>query len=86
MPSRPSKKGQRPSTDPNIAAFNEVQALTGRAEDDQALRSQAARLLGLLGGSKGGKKRAENLSKKRRSEIARQGAKARWNKQKKGEA
>jgi hypothetical protein len=78
MPSRPSKKGQRPSTDPNVAAFEAVQALTGRADDEQAMRSEAARILGRLGGSKGGKKRAENLTGRRRSEIARQAAKARW--------
>jgi hypothetical protein len=79
MPSRPSKKGQRPSTDPNVAAFEAVRALTGRADDDeQAARSQAARTLGLLGGSKGGKMRAANLSKKRRVEIAKKAAAARW--------
>jgi hypothetical protein len=84
MPSRPSKRGQRPSTDPNVSAFEAVQALTGRAGDDrvekdeQALRSEAARILGRLGGSKGGKARAANLSKKRRSEIAKKAASARW--------
>lgn len=35
---------------------------------------------GKLGGLKGGPARAETLSKKRRSEIARKAAQARWNK------
>ncbi len=37
--------------------------------------------LGRLGGKKGGLARAEKLSKKRRSEIARTAAQARWHKQ-----
>jgi hypothetical protein len=81
MPSRPSKKGATPSTDPNISALNAVRKLTGQdapQDDIAAQRSQAARMLGLLGGSKGGKKRAANLTKKERSEIAKMGAKARW--------
>ena len=41
-------------------------------------KSEAARLLGKLGGSKGGKARAEKLSPERRKEIARKAAKARW--------
>jgi hypothetical protein len=36
--------------------------------------------LGRLGGLKGGKARAEKLSKKRRSDIAKKAAQARWNK------
>ena len=39
-----------------------------------------AKMLGRLGGLKGGKARAEKLSKKRRAEIARKAAKARWQK------
>jgi hypothetical protein len=35
--------------------------------------------LGRLGGLKGGKARAEKLSARRRREIARQAAAARWN-------
>ncbi len=66
-----------------MAAFDAVNALTGRTAEE--LRSEAARLLGLLGGSKGGKERARRLTKKRKSEIARQGAKARWKGHKKGE-
>ena len=36
--------------------------------------------LGRLGGLKGGKARAKKLSKERRSEIAKNAAKTRWNK------
>jgi hypothetical protein len=39
-----------------------------------------AAALGKLGGEKGGLARAKSLSKKRRSEIARKAAKARWKK------
>jgi hypothetical protein len=43
-------------------------------------KNPAAVALGKLGGSKGGKVRAMKLSAKRRSEIARKAAKARWRK------
>jgi hypothetical protein len=43
-------------------------------------KRKAAQLLGRLGASKGGKARAKKLSDKRKSEIARQAAKARWEK------
>lgn len=45
-------------------------------------KNPAAVALGRLGGKKGGKARAEKLSAERRSEIAREAAKARWNKEK----
>lgn len=43
--------------------------------------SKAAKSLSKLGASKGGKKRAENLSPQERSEIARRAVMTRWNKQ-----
>ena len=43
-------------------------------------KNPAAVALGRMGGLKGGKARAESLSAKRRSEIARQAAKTRWSK------
>jgi hypothetical protein len=43
-------------------------------------KNPAAVALGRLGGLKGGKARAASLSKKKRSEIARKAAKARWSK------
>lgn len=78
MPKRPSNK--RPaSKDLNVAAHQAVQALTGSTEEEQAMRTAAARILGHLGGSKGGKERARRLTAKRRSEIAKKAAQARWN-------
>jgi hypothetical protein len=41
-------------------------------------KNPAAVALGRAGGLKGGKARAKKLTAKRRSEIARQGGKARW--------
>lgn len=47
---------------------------TGEAEDERdELKSAAAQL-----GSKGGKKRAENMTPERRAEIARKAAAKRW--------
>lgn len=45
-------------------------------------KNPAAVALGKLGGSKGGQKRAANLSPEARKTIAQQGAKARWAKAK----
>ena len=52
------------------------------AKSDQivATKDPAAVALGRKGGLKGGKARAEALTKKRRSEIAKKAAKARWTK------
>jgi hypothetical protein len=43
-------------------------------------KNPAAVALGRLGGLKGGKARAEKLTKEQRSEIAKNAAKARWSK------
>ena len=43
-------------------------------------KSEAAKLLGRLGGLKGGKARAKTLTPDQRSAIARKGAMARWGK------
>jgi hypothetical protein len=48
------------------------------AAEQKRLRSEAASILGKLGGSKGGKARAASLSANRRTEIAKQAAVARW--------
>lgn len=45
--------------------------------------SEAAKILGRLGGLRGGPARAKKLSKKRRSQIARDAARARWAEEKK---
>lgn len=47
-------------------------------EQEEDTRNQAAVALSKLGASKGGKARAKKLSKKRRSEIAKKAAQARW--------
>lgn len=78
MPKRSSKK--RPS-DTNKRAFDIVRESVGEApepEDDG--KNPAAVALGRLGGLKGGVARAKKLSKKRRSEIAKKAANARWSK------
>lgn len=50
-----------------------------------AEKNKAAQELGSLGGKKGGKARAEKLTKEERSEIARKAAKARWDKKRQQE-
>ena len=61
--------------DPNEAAFKGVQALI---EQSEGKKNPAAVALGRMGGLKGGKARAEKLSAKKRSEIAKKAARARW--------
>ena len=65
-----------------MAAYNAVRRLTDGPEaldpTDDDLRREVARLLGRRGGLKGGKARAESLTPKKRSEIARKAARARW--------
>lgn len=52
-------------------------------EDKKELdKNPHAVALGRLGGLKGGKARADKLTKKQRIEIAKKAAKARWNKNK----
>jgi hypothetical protein len=84
MPSRSSKKKRQP--DPNTLAFGIVQALTGEpppAPPEEGTpaapaKNPAAVALGKLGGAKGGKARAAKLSAKKRKEIAKKAARARW--------
>lgn len=82
MPSRSSNK--KPALpDPNTLAFRIVQGMTGEAPAPEAPadgKNPAAVALGRLGGMKGGNARAKALSKKRRAEIARKAAAARWKK------
>jgi hypothetical protein len=55
--------------------------LTGGPLDDQnADKNPAAVALGRLGGQKGGRARAEKLTARQRSEIAKTAARARWKK------
>ncbi len=48
-------------------------------------KNPAAVALGKLGGSKGGKARAKNMTPEQRSEAARKAAKARWAKKRQQE-
>jgi hypothetical protein len=54
-----------------------------RATPSRLAISEYLAELGRKGGKKGGKARAEKLSAKRRKEIAKKAAKARWSKNKK---
>lgn len=51
-------------------------------ESLDVIKNQAAVMLGRLGGLKGGKARAEKLSPRKRSQIARRAAQARWSRDK----
>jgi hypothetical protein len=62
--------------DVNQVAHWIVAQTTG--SEPSAEKNPHARALGLLGGSKGGKARAANLSPARRRAIAKKAAKARW--------
>lgn len=62
-----------------LAAFIVDQATNEEPQpEEQPTKNPAAVALGRLGGKKGGKARAEKLTAKRRSEIAKKAAKARW--------
>jgi len=82
-------KKKKPVSDVNVTAFEILNAVTGELPchasqsptKKKALppaKNPAAVALGRLGGLKGGKARMEKLSAKRRVEIARKAAKARW--------
>ena len=78
----PDRSRKRPK-DPNQLAKAIIDAASARTDDkpqpEDEGKNPAAVALGRLGGLKGGKARAEKLSEKRRAEIARRAAKARWN-------
>jgi hypothetical protein len=65
--------------DPNQFARGILDAIIAK-HDPESIEGKDAKKVasGLRGGSKGGQKRARNLSAKRRSEIAKKAAKARW--------
>jgi hypothetical protein len=78
-----TKKPKRPR-DANQLAKSIVDLTTGEAEEeapeDLKGKDPAAVALGRKGGLKGGKARADKLTKEQRSEIARIAASARWKK------
>jgi len=64
-----------------LAAFIVDQATNEEPEKKETpTKNQAAVELGRLGGLKGGKARAESLTAKRRKEISKKAAAARWKK------
>ena len=73
-----AKKKKLPK-DPNQLAKSIVDQATGQKEAMSADEAKsAAAALGRLGGLKGGPARAKALSSKRKSEIAKKAAAARW--------
>ena len=74
-------KRKKREHDFSVTAFRVVQEATGQVEaEPKPARKKDfdAKALGHLGGIKGGKARASNLSPERRREIAMKAAKARW--------
>jgi hypothetical protein len=71
MPKGP--QGQKRPADVIGNAVKVMRLATGEEEEAVSAKSAAAEL-----GSLGGKARAASLSKKKRSEIAKKAAKARW--------
>jgi len=65
-------------------AANLIDAISGDLPEEEPdhTKNPAAVELGRLGGLKGGVRRAEKLSAKKRIEIARKAAQARWRKSK----
>lgn len=74
MPRGP--KGEKRPADANQRAVMVARIATGEIEDKVTDDGKSAAAVAL--GRMGGKARAENMSKKQRSAIARMGAKARW--------
>lgn len=76
MPKGP--KGEKRPADAIGAAIKVARIATGEIEDkpdEKPVKNAAAAELGRMGGQA----RAKSLSKKRRAEIAKKAAKARWN-------
>ena len=72
-----AKRSKKPR-DVNALASAIVNEVTGDEKPQDDGKNPAAVALGRLGGLKGGKARAKKLSAKRRSEIAKRAAQARW--------
>jgi hypothetical protein len=76
MPARASRGGKRADVAQN--ALRVVEEVIGEVLKPAEHKNPHAQALSALGASKGGKARAEKLSEKKRKEIARKAAKARW--------
>ncbi|MBS1596362.1 MAG: histone H1 [Bacteroidetes bacterium] len=72
-------KQKRPR-DPNQLAKLITDLSTGEITEPKPEKNAAAVALGRLGGLKGGKARAANLSPEKRKAIAKKAAASRWNK------
>jgi len=78
-----AKKHPKRPRDFSQAAKFVIDVATGQIDDREPMpeeqgKDPAAVVRGRLGGAKGGKVRAANLSKQRRTEIAKKAAKTRW--------
>jgi hypothetical protein len=73
-----------PKRDLNQIAAKIVQESTESYSQPKDGKNPAAVMLGRLGGLKGGNARAKSLSAKKRKQIAKKAAQARWKKAKKG--
>jgi hypothetical protein len=87
MPTRASKPKERHLKDPILFAKSVIEELIGEKWDGTPLEPPPERVknphavaMSKLGASKGGKARAESLTAKQRSKIAKKAAKARWGK------
>jgi hypothetical protein len=76
------KRSRTGKPDVNQMAANLIDAISGDlpAEKQDTSKNPNAVALGRLGGAKGGRARAAKLSAKRRKDIARKAATARWSK------
>ena len=79
MPKGP--QGQKRPADVIGNAVRVMRIATGEAHEGPDTRNPAAVALSKLGASKGGKARAAKLSNRKKSQIAKAAAKARWRKQ-----
>lgn len=61
-------------------ATRETEKKGSKDNKEEPVKNPAAVALGRLGGLKGGKARASNLSAKKRADIARKAANVRWGK------
>lgn len=80
MPSRASKKTVLDELEHSNSLAASIVAQTTGQEPSQPAKNPFAVALGKLGASKGGLARAASLSARRKGQIARAAAKARWKK------
>ena len=80
MPKGP--QGQKRRADVIGNAVHIMRIATGEEEETKDTRNPAAVALSKLGASKGGQARAANLSQRKKKQIARKAAVARWSKKK----